>query len=88
MSKRSKSPFSIKNNGSGFYFTITATNGECLATSEIYSSRAKCKEGVESLKRTVFNQVVDEMTSSTFDPEGYDIAFDDEATDDFDELPF
>ena len=41
--------FVIKEVGTGVKFDLKASNGEVIATSEIYSSEAACKKGVESV---------------------------------------
>ena len=38
---------------SGIKFDLKAGNGEVIATSEVYSSEASCKKGIESVKRTL-----------------------------------
>ena len=41
--------FVIKEVSTGVKFDLKASNGEVIATSEIYSSEAACKKGVESV---------------------------------------
>ena len=41
--------FVIKEVSTGVKFNLKASNGEVIATSEIYSSEAACKKGVESV---------------------------------------
>jgi uncharacterized protein YegP (UPF0339 family) len=40
----------MKDNGSGPYFVLEAGNYEPIGKSEIYSSKAACKNGIESVK--------------------------------------
>ncbi|MBR3841049.1 MAG: YegP family protein [Erysipelotrichales bacterium] len=42
--------FVVKNTATGVKFDLKATNGQVIATSEVYSSLAACKNGVESVK--------------------------------------
>ena len=41
--------FVIKETASGFKFNLLATNGQVIATSEVYNTEAACKNGVESV---------------------------------------
>ena len=44
--------FVIKKDKSGQYrFNLKAGNGEIIATSESYTSKAGCKNGIESVKK-------------------------------------
>ena len=36
-------------NGSGFVFNLKATNGQVIATSEVYSNLESCKNGINSV---------------------------------------
>ena len=42
--------FVIRQTTTGYKFDLKATNGEVIATSEIYSSEAACKKGIESVR--------------------------------------
>ena len=42
--------FVIKETGTGVKFDLKAGNGEVIATSEVYSGEAACKNGIESVK--------------------------------------
>ncbi len=42
--------FVIKETKTGFKFDLKAGNGEVIATSEIYTTLAACKNGVESVR--------------------------------------
>ncbi len=33
-----------------FYFNLTATNGQVIATSEMYTTRSACENGIASVK--------------------------------------
>ena len=41
--------FIIKKTATGTKFDLKATNGETIATSEVYESEAACKKGIESV---------------------------------------
>ena len=43
--------FVIKGVKSGVKFDLKASNGEVIATSEVYSSKAACKNGVASVQK-------------------------------------
>ena len=42
--------FVIKQTATGFKFDLKAGNGEVIATSEVYSTKSACLNGVESVK--------------------------------------
>ena len=41
--------FVIKPTATGFTFRLKARNGEVIATSEVYSSDASCRKGIQSV---------------------------------------
>ena len=43
--------FIVKETATGFKFDLTATNGQVIATSEVYNSEASCLKGIESVKK-------------------------------------
>ena len=43
--------FVIRNVASGIKFDLKATNGQVIATSEVYTTIAACKNGVESVHK-------------------------------------
>ncbi len=45
------SKFVIRNVRSGIKFDLKAPNGQVIATSEVYTTEAACRNGVESVKR-------------------------------------
>ena len=56
--------FVVKEVKTGFKFDLKAGNGEVIATSEVYTSEAACKNGVESVRKNapvanVENQTVE-----------------------------
>ena len=55
------SRFEIKQTKSGgFRFNLIATNGQVIATSEVYSSLDGCKNGVESVRKNCAAHVEDQ----------------------------
>jgi len=43
--------FVIRETATGFKFDLKATNGEVIATSEVYTSKAACLKGAESVRK-------------------------------------
>ena len=43
--------FVLKEVATGFKFDLKATNGQVIATSEVYSSKDACLNGIESVKK-------------------------------------
>ena len=43
--------FAIKTTKSGVKFNLKATNGEIIASSEVYKTLASCKNGIESVRK-------------------------------------
>ena len=58
--------FVIKNTKTGVKFDLKATNGEIIASSEIYSSLAACKKGIASVAANAPIAAVEDQTA-----EGY-----------------
>ena len=42
--------FVIKKTDAGYHFVLKAGNGEVIATSQVYTSKESCKNGIESVK--------------------------------------
>lgn len=61
--------FVIRNTSTGVKFDLKAGNGEVIATSEVYSSDAACKNGIESVKKNAPVAAVEDQTV-----EGYEVA--------------
>ncbi len=50
-----------KDKGGQFRFNLKAGNGEVIATSEAYTTKAGCKNGIESVKKNApVAEIVDE----------------------------
>jgi uncharacterized protein len=55
--------FVLKKGSTGKYrFNLVATNGQIIATSEAYESKASALKGIESVKRNAPNAEVDDQT--------------------------
>ena len=63
------SKFVIRNVSSGVKFDLKATNGQVIATSEVYTALASCKNGVESVRK---NAPIANFENQT--EEGYEVA--------------
>ncbi len=45
-----------------FYFTLIALNNEIIATSEMYTTKQNCQNGIDSVKRNASTARVDDKT--------------------------
>ena len=54
--------FVIKKTNTGVKFDLKATNGQVIATSEVYASDASCKNGIESVKKNAPVAAVENQT--------------------------
>ena len=55
--------FVLKKRSTGkFRFNLVATNGQVIATGEVYESKASAVKGIESVKRNAPNAEVDDQT--------------------------
>ncbi len=59
--------FVIKETNTGFMFNLLAGNGQVIATSQVYSSLASCKDGIESVKTNAPIANIEDQTK-----EGYE----------------
>ena len=57
--------FIVKETATGVKFDLKTTNGEVIATSEVYTTKAACLKGIESVKK---NSAVAETEDQTTDP--------------------
>jgi len=56
--------FVVKKGSTGkFRFNLVASNGEIIATSEAYTSKASAMKGIESVKKNAPTAVVDDQTA-------------------------
>ena len=55
--------FKIKKATDGqFYFTLIAPNNEIIATSEMYTTKQNCQNGIKSVKDNASNAPVEDTT--------------------------
>lgn len=59
--------FVIKEVKTGFKFDLKAGNGEVIATSEVYTTEAACKNGIESVKKNAAVAGVEDQTVEGFE---------------------
>jgi len=57
----------IKKTATGIKFDLHAANGETIATSEVYTTEAACRNGIESVSRNAPVAAVEDQTK-----EGYE----------------
>jgi len=58
--------FVVRNVSSGLKFDLKATNGQVIATSEVYESKAACLNGVESVRKNAAIAKVEDQTVEGF----------------------
>ncbi len=58
--------FLIKATKTGIKFDLKATNGEIIATSEVYAKKASCKSGVNSVIKNAPVAAVEDQTVEGF----------------------
>ena len=58
------SKFVIRNVPSGVKFDLKATNGQVILTSEVYSSEAACRKGVDSIIKNAPDANVENQTEA------------------------
>ena len=57
--------FVLKKGSTGkFHFNLVATNGQVIATSEAYESKAAALNGIESVKKNAPAAELDDQTAS------------------------
>lgn len=61
--------FVIRETSTGIKFDLKAGNGEVILTSEVYSSLAACKNGIESVKKNAPMAAVEDQTVEGFTTE-------------------
>ena len=59
--------FLIRNVSSGIKFDLKATNGQVIATSEVYESKAACKNGIESVRKNAPIASFEDQTAEGFE---------------------
>jgi len=56
--------FVVKETATGFKFDLKAGNGETIATSEIYTTKAACLKGIDSVKANCVGEVEDQTVEN------------------------
>ena len=59
--------FVIRNVASGIKFDLKATNGQVIATSEVYTTEAACRNGIESVKKNAPVANMEDQTVENFE---------------------
>lgn len=59
--------FVIKNTNTGIKFDLKATNGEVIATSEVYEAEANCRKGIASVMKNAPIAGVEDQTVEGFE---------------------
>jgi uncharacterized protein YegP (UPF0339 family) len=58
--------FVIRKVSSGIKFDLKATNGQIIATSEVYTSEAACRNGIESVRKNATAAKFEDLTVEGF----------------------
>lgn len=58
--------FFIKTTKTGYVFNLKATNGEVIATSEVYTTKEACKKGIASVIANAEVAAVEDQTKEGF----------------------
>lgn len=61
--------FVVKKTNTGIKFDLKATNGQVIATSEVYSSKESCMKGIESVQKNAPVAAVEDQTVEGFQTE-------------------
>ena len=59
--------FIVKNTATGVKFDLKASNGEVIATSEVYTNERNCMKGVASVQRNAPKAEVEDQTVENFE---------------------
>ena len=59
--------FVIREVASGIKFDLKSTNGQVIATSEVYTTEAACRNGVESVMKNAVPANVEDQTVENFE---------------------
>ncbi len=59
--------FLVKKTKTGVKFDLKANNGEVIATSEVYTAKASCMKGVDSVVRNAPVAAVEDQTKEGFE---------------------
>ena len=58
--------FVIKETKTGFTFNLKASNGQVIATSEVYTTKAACTNGIESVQKNAPAAAIENQTKEGF----------------------
>ena len=58
--------FAVTTGKTGIKFDLKAGNGEVIASSEVYSSAAACRKGIESVRRNAVEAKLEDQTVEDF----------------------
>lgn len=58
--------FVIKETSTGYKFDLKATNGQVIATSEVYTTLAACKNGIESVRKNAPKAEVEDQSAPDY----------------------
>lgn len=61
--------FVVKTAKTGYVFNLKASNGQVIATSEVYNSMASCSTGIASVQKNAPVAAVEDQTVEGFAPE-------------------
>ena len=56
--------FVVKETATGVKFDLKASNGQVIATSEVYSTEAACLSGIESVKKNCVGEIEDQTVEN------------------------
>lgn len=59
--------FVVRNTNTGIKFDLKATNGEIIASSQVYASKATCLKGIESVKKNSVIAGTEDQTVENFE---------------------
>ena len=62
------SSFLIRPVPTGYKFDLKAPNGQVIATSEVYETRAACRKGIESVRKSAAKAKLEDQTEETSIP--------------------
>ena len=61
------SKFSAKLTWAGFSFDLVADNNEVIGTSEVYTTKAACLKGIESVRKNAVDAKLEDQTVENFE---------------------
>ena len=59
--------FVIKQARTGYVFNLKATNGQVIATSQVYKLEPLCRKGIESVRRNAPTAALEDQTVADFE---------------------